>query len=249
LKKEVDFMDEREYLENVLLEVSYAPERFNIQWGDDKYIFGIFSGTEACLKGGGKIFQYKTLYDTLKDIDKKIKLSFQEAIKYAYSSPVTQNFQMMVSEPTSDEEFLSYYFIENALFRLSTLWDLLAQFYNIYYQLNIPKEKVYYNRMFNPESPQSVAFKSKATEINAYFQEKDSFDEGEWRGNHDFAKALRNKMTHRNSPSLSVMSDFDINIKNHPIVLNYRLIEDYKFVSKELREILDIVDIDIQSLN
>ena len=48
---------------------------------------------------------------------------------------MNNNFSIFAQEPRSREEFLAYYFSENALFRLSTLWDILAQFYNIFYNL------------------------------------------------------------------------------------------------------------------
>ncbi|GAA3254565.1 hypothetical protein LMG8520_0284 [Lactococcus lactis subsp. lactis] len=65
-------------------------------------------------------------------------------------------------------------------------------------------------------------------------------------GSHDFVNGLRNKMTHRNSPNISEFSNFDINIKDHPSFIINEMIKDYLFVSKELKEILDKVQLDLK---
>lgn len=97
--------------------------------GDNKYIFGIVSGKQFSTPAPfSKLMQYKTLYDTLRDLDYKIKISFVKAIELAYSE-VFNDFNLF--EENSTEEQNTYYFIENALFRTSILWDLLAQFYRI----------------------------------------------------------------------------------------------------------------------
>lgn len=51
-------------------------------------------------------------------------------------------------------------------------------------------------------------------------------------------------MTHRNSPNVGVMSDFDINLKMHPAFILKRIIEDYSVVSKQLLEILNLIEKD-----
>ncbi|PCS13830.1 hypothetical protein RU90_GL001795 [Lactococcus lactis subsp. hordniae] len=53
-------------------------------------------------------------------------------------------------------------------------------------------------------------------------------------------------MTHRNSPNISEFSNFDINIKDHPSFIINEMIKDYLFVSKELKEILDKVQLDLK---
>ena len=84
--------------------------------------------------------QYKTIHDTLMDLDWKIKLSFENAIKFSYSDTVRNNFNLIRTD--AEEEKLAYYYIENALFRTSSLWDMLAQLYRLFYDIDIPKEKV-----------------------------------------------------------------------------------------------------------
>ncbi|MEG0492248.1 MAG: Cthe_2314 family HEPN domain-containing protein [Clostridia bacterium] len=91
------------------------------------------------------------------------KLSFSEAIKFTYSDEVANNFSLIRTD--TKEEKLAYYYLENALFRTSSLWDMLAQLYRLYFDINIPKEKVYYKQIFNPTNNHSNNFKIKATEI------------------------------------------------------------------------------------
>jgi len=230
---------EMKYLQDKLEEVSYNDKRFTFMCGNNKYIFGIVSpqGEETSL---AKIMQYKTIFDTLKDMDYKIKLSFQKAIDNAYSNVVQKNFSVFQSG--TEEETLSYYYIENALFRTISLWEMLAQLYRLYYKVKIEKKEVEYKKFFN-SSISNYSFKIKAREINSYLYQKDDINlMGEWRGNHKFVNGCRNKMIHQNSPTVAAMSDYDINLKNHPVFFIKRIIEDYVVVSRFINDILDKID-------
>lgn len=63
-----------------------------------------------------------------------------------------------------------------------------------------------------------------------------------WKGNHSFVNGMRNKMTHRNSPNVSVASDFDMNLKSHPCIVLKRTIEDYAVSFKYISEILNDIE-------
>ena len=54
-------------------------------------------------------------------------------------------------------------------------------------------------------------------------------------------------MIHRNSPNVPVMSDFDTNLKNHPVFQLKRIIEDYAVVSQYIKEILDEIEEEVMS--
>lgn len=235
--------EEIKYLLDVTNSIQYHKQRFKLMCGEDRYIFGIVSGKH--IPGPApfsKLMQYKTLYDTLRDLDYKIKISFYKAIELAYSE-VFNEFSLF--EESSTEQQNTYYFIENALFRTSILWDLLAQFYRLYYDIEIDKTDVYYKQIFNPERKLNDKFKEKAREIYEYICEEDDTEcEGKWKGNHDFVNKQRNKMTHRNSPNIGVMSDFDVNLKMHPAFMLKRVIEDYSVVSIYLSEILNMIEKD-----
>lgn len=53
---------------------------------------------------------------------------------------------------------------------------------------------------------------------------------------------LENKMTHRNYPNIAVMSDYDMNFKQHPTFIIKRILEDYVTASKYMKEILDEIE-------
>lgn len=252
--------NEIKYLTEKFYEVQYDDERFKLFLGEDRFLFGMTSpkGKETPI---GNFMRYKTMYDTLRDLDWKIKISFSKGIEYAYSNPVRENFSLI--ETRSKEESLAYYYIENALFRTSTLWDILAQLYCLFYNIQIPKKQIYYNRLFNTNNKNYYSlysvdkiekfndFKEYANTINNYLtQEDDSELEGEWNGNHRYSNKCRNKMTHRNSPNITTMSDYDFNFKDHPTFMLKRIIEDYATVSKYINQILDIIEKDtLQNLN
>lgn len=231
------------YFQEKISSVLYNQQRFKVMCGEDKFLFGVMSvgNNETPF---AKMMQYKTIHDTLMDLDWKIKLSFNEAIKFAYSDEVANNFSLIRTD--TQEEELAYYYLENALFRTSSLWDMLAQLYRLYFNISIPKEKVYYKQIFNPANNHSDNFKVRATEIYGYIEQSDDTEcEGEWKGNHSFSNNLRNKMTHRNSPNVAVMSDFDMNLKHHPIFQLKRVIEDYSVVSKYIADIIDQIENDV----
>ncbi|MCI8956442.1 MAG: hypothetical protein HFG29_05545 [Eubacterium sp.] len=135
---------EMNYFKDKLSQVVYSPNRFKLMIGEDKFIFGIVSGDDGEAPFS-KLMQYKTIYDVLKDLDWKIKLSFVKAIEYAYTESVQEKFSLFKSE--IEEEKVAFYFIENALFRTSSLWDMLAQLYRLFYEVDIPKDKVFYKKI------------------------------------------------------------------------------------------------------
>ena len=219
----------------------------------EKYIFGFISSDNK-EHPIGKCMEFNTLYNTLLDLDWKIKLSFQEAINYTYSDNVYNNFNLF--NINSAEEKLSYYFIENALFRTSSLWDMLAQLYCLYYSAKVETDKIQALRIFNPidkKDPYKKIFKNESIrlqfkesikEINKYINQEDKTDslDGEWSGNFKFVNTLRNKMIHRNSPNVPAMSNYDLNFKVHPAFMLKRIVEDYFTVSKFIDKILNDIE-------
>lgn len=219
--------------------VQYNKKRFKVMIGEEKYLFGIISGVNSAAAPISKLMQYKTLYDTLKDLDYKIKISFTKAIEYAYSDRL--DFRQF--QESSMEETYAYYFIENALFRTSSLWDLLAQLYRLYYNIEIEARSVYYKNIFNQKLNYCDSFKDQSKEIDGYLKQRDDTQcQDEWKGNHGYANACRNKMTHRNSPNVASISDFDVNLKQHPAYMLKRIIEDYSTASKYIGEILNEIE-------
>lgn len=236
---------EVEYLLSKMNEIYYNENRFRVLIEKDKYIFGVVSA-ENEPSYISKIIQYKTIYETICDLDFKIKLSFKKAIEYAYSTNVQEQFSLIRNN--SIEETYSYYYIENALFRTSSLWDMLAQLYRLHYQIDVKPNKVYYNQIFDPKSRYSKNFKEKAILISSYLNQEENTDtNGDWQGNHSFVNDCRNKMTHRNSPNITVLSDFDVNFKHHPSYLLKRIIEDYYVASKFIFDILDDIEKEIKN--
>ena len=235
------YKKEIQYLSSLITSVQYAPKAFTIVQSDGKYIFGMTSvpGKEIPLS---KILEYKTLYDTLVDLDEKIKFSLETATGYSYSPSVIKDFDML--KKSSGDEWMAYYHIENAVFRTSSMWDILAQFYRVRYGLVIDFDRVNYKRIFDPTKEHCIQFKGIAETIHAYLNEDDNTDcEGEWHGNHEFVSEYRNKMTHRNSPNVSVASNLDFNLKLHPTFILKRVIEDYvqafKFISDIIAEAME----------
>lgn len=105
------------------------------------------------------------------------------------------------------------------------------------------------NKLFNPVSPHSSKFRNITIEINEYFNQEDNTScDDMWEGNHRYVNDCRNKMTHRNSPNVSAMSDYDINMKQHPTCMLKRIIEDYAVVTRYIVDILEKIEGEIKKI-
>ena len=93
--------EEEKQLRDLYEGVQYDPNLFKVYVGEDKYIMGYMSATPDDNLDKA-FFMYKTLYDTIVDLDGKIKKSFDLALRWEYSSDI-DHFNM-VSPPGAEEE-------------------------------------------------------------------------------------------------------------------------------------------------
>lgn len=230
--------EEQVELYKLISSVEYDPNLFCITIGEGAFVMGAVLSTP----NDNGFFMYKTTYDTLVDLDEKIKKSFSMAIEWEYRSDI-EHFNMVA--PPSLEEKEAIYYTENALFRTSVLWDLMAQLYNIKYKNNKNPEKVYYSQLFHNDS-QGKHPNAFAHEVYSYISEKEDPDyvyeknEG-WKGNHAYISNYRNKMTHRNSPNIATISEYDIELRMPMRYVLKRGIEDYVQASKFIHQLLGII--------
>lgn len=229
--------NEVDYLLSKIDKVKYDAERFKIKIGTDKYLFG-FTDPKGENENVSKYLQIRALYNSIVDLDYKIKYSLKEAIRRAYSDKMIDDFKIFSVDTT--EELETFYYIENAVFRTSILWDMLAQLYRVLYNININYDRVHYKQIFDTSSNKyCTEFIREAEVIFNYINENDNIDGNQqWRGNHKYVNILRNQLTHRNSPNISVITDLDTTFKVHPTFQLKRIVEDYATVSKYIEEIL-----------
>lgn len=219
------------YLYNLVNSVSYDLDAFTVWYGDDKIVFGTLSPDNDDTQ---KFFNCATIYHTILDVDQKIKISLQEAIKWAddedfdHWNPIN---------PPSNNESMSIYFTENAVFRTSVLWDMLAQLYNIKAQIGKPIEKVYAAQIFH-DAQQGRRADPFAKKVYCYMTQPDNVDIEPWGGNYSYVKDFRDKMTHRNSPNISTMSDFATELRMPMVFVLKRVVEDYSQVSAFIGELI-----------
>lgn len=232
-------MKEEKKLRELINKVTYNPDLFKIFIGENKYIMGCLEPHQEA----NKFFLYKTLYDTLVSLDKNIKKSFDRALKYEYNNTDIDKFSP-VKKPTPGEEEAIYY-TENAVFRLSALWDLLAQFYNVKFNNNKDPEKVNYYTLFHNDA-QGKRPNQFAKKIYKYISKEENEEsqcegDGLWKGNHEYVRNYRNKMTHRNSPNVATISNYAFEMRMPMRYVLKRVIEDYVRVSEFISEMLNIV--------
>lgn len=186
--------------------------------------------------------KYKVLYDTAIDLVDKISFSLENAIEDTYSEEILNQFDMF--QTTSQTEWNIYYNIENALFRLEALWDILAQIYNVLYALEDDIKNVYHSHIFSSHKkwinkywvngkPKEIAL------ISNYCNENDdtNIDDGMWKGNYHYVNSLRNNMTHKFSIAKSYISSYTLSIKDHPAYIIKRTAEVFSVLQDFIREV------------
>lgn len=232
--------NEIKYLKGLLDEIDPDKYDFRLKWTEGKEVIGVFSMAED--KAISDLYKNETFYRTFLNINEKIHYSLKQAIEYSYTDEVMNDFNMFGK--STKNEMLAFYYVENAIFRTSTLWDVLAQFYNIHYDIGKEVDKIHYQRFFKNEfNKTSTNIKQNIDRINDYIDEDGdtSMTEGFWKGNHQFIKDYRNQMTHRNSPDEHSLLDIGINLKTHPTFLLKRVIEDYYTTINFIDEILELI--------
>lgn len=78
--------DEKLELLNLVNSIYFNENLFVLMFGEDKFIMG----AEFIDQPENKFFMYKTIYDTIIDLDEKIKKSFRLAIEWEYQSDIKE---------------------------------------------------------------------------------------------------------------------------------------------------------------
>ena len=234
---------EEKKLRDLISKVEYDPNLFKIYIDENKYIIGYMSQNPE----DNNFFIYKTLYDTIVNLDHNIKKSFDLALKWEYSVDISK-FNMIA--PPSAEEEEAIYYTENAIFRIAALWDLLAQLYNVKYKGNKDPDKVYCHTLFHNDA-QGKRPNQLAKQIYDYISEEEDeehqYKEDEfWLGNHKYVEDFRNKMTHRNSPNIATFSNYDFELRMPMRYVLKRVIEDYIKASEFINAMLEKILADIK---
>lgn len=223
---------EKEYLLSIYRGRLPRTNPFIMHIGEGKEIFVMAPADNAFGKNMDMISQYRSLYDTVLDLKRKISFSLNEAIEKAYSDEVLDNFGF--TNNISQEEWYTYYYAENAIFRIEALWDILAQIYNLKYSLENDKAKVYHNRVFSKQDNWSKKYwkgvmPSEIAVIADYISEEDntSIKDGMWKGNYAYVNSLRNNMTHKISISNNSFSSYAFTFKEPPSYMLKRVVECY----------------------
>jgi len=143
-----------------------------------------------------------------------------------------------------------FYYNENIMFRLITLWDLVAQLTNTIFKTGVPVNKIQYKKYFRKyaNSPVDGTLQFFSKEVNAYLNEISEFNQFEelkredlttpWVGNHMIINQIRNGFTHRINPHIMsvhngpINDDTSWNLPIPPINELKRLLEDYNMAYK-----------------
>lgn len=225
-----------EWLRKQVDSVSLCEKLFEVFWGEDHIVLGALIKNSD---GEPNVFTLATIYDSIYDLYTKIRFSFFSAADCNLSESLAGYNPFA---PTPANEKSAEYFIENMAFRTGTMWDLLAQLYNEFWQTKIPIDRLYYTTFFH-NAAQGRNGRPSAKKIYDYLVEGDEIGEDtvRWKGNHTYAKQYRDQMTHRNSPNISTLSPFSLELRDPSIFALKRITEDYlqavEFVQEAVGEI------------
>jgi len=178
---------------------------------------------------------------------------------------IDQNEKIFVPFRISQEDRTVYYFIENGIYRLFSLWDTLAHLYHFYYNLDFETEKIHYFQIFNLDYKRTFMRKAKCKideivtkpndnfvhfieqrfiEICRYVRQKNAFVDGQWKGNHRYLKNIRNQFTHRDNPhdfsSLNYIQQ-GIMMPDAPLLELKRAIDDYVTVYEYICDVWKLI--------
>jgi len=223
-----------DWLKEHVESVSFNELLFRVNYGENKYVFGAMYMVE---EDEIDIFAISSIYDTIIDLNTKIKYSFEMAAMY---NPSENLMDHKMFEKPSGNEMKALYYIENMIFRTSTFWDMLAQLCNVFWKVRKPVNKIYTESFFH-DCSQGKNKKIFSKDVYNYFKEADEVkgDMGRWKGNFEYIKEYRNKMTHRNSPNVSTLSNFDMNLRPPTIFVLKRVAEDYLKATEFIKIILE----------
>lgn len=145
----------------------------------------------------------------------------------------------------------AFYYTENIMFRLTALWDLLAQLCNNVYQLNENSDSISYKSFFKKYSVDTLnknaSLNKLAKSVKDYINEndEDSFN-NPWKGNHKYVNELRNSFTHRLNPHIFTFHNASFKKSENeeggiifplpPIYEIKRMLEDYNEVYKYIEK-------------
>lgn len=225
-----------QWLKKQVDSIEYDEMMFRIAVGDDKYIFGAILGKNT-KENKPDFFALSSIYDTIVDVNHKIKYSFYMAAECEPSESLKDYSPL---ETISTAENTAIYFIENMVFRTSILWDMIAQMCNVFWLINKPNTEIYVAQFFH-DMAQGKKAKPLAVDIYSYLKEANVIkgDKEYWNGNHQYIKDYRDKMTHRNSPNISTMSSFAMELRPPAMFVLKRVTEDYLKASEFIKIILD----------
>lgn len=220
------------YLAELIGSVICKPDAFRIKCENDRFIFSIQSIDQET----NDYFAVSAIYDTICAIDSAIKYAFSEIISLDLPESLDKYNPFSI---ISDDERIAIYHVENIVFRVGILWDMLAQLCNIIYHTEVNPQKLHCSRYFDKYSHGNNSF-AFAKEINAYLKEEEdpSADINPWPGNHVFLANYRNQMTHRISPSISSISTM-YTLRPPTIYVLHRAVEDYYKVSSFLCQLIN----------
>lgn len=223
----------KKYLMSLVNALVYIPNAFRISVEGGKYIFSISTKDEKI----SDWYAVSAIYDSICETDKRIKFAFEQAV--SFDLPETLENYNSFSTLTKNE-YTTLYHVENMVFRVSILWDLLAQLCNVIYHTNLDVERIYYNKYFDKYSKGENTIKF-VQEIKTYIDEAENSeaDINPWPGNHAFLKDYRNQMMHRVSPNISSISTLGITLRPPTMYVLHRITEDYYMVSSFLCRLIN----------
>ena len=230
--------EEKITVEKLINEHKIKIDNFHIHLEKNRYISAVFGNVDKKIK---KVFKYNHFLESINDLSHKTKMSIEKCVE-AYQDTDINDFNLMENK-ISKKENEAYYYMENALFREVILWDSLAQLYNLYYDMGIDVDKIYYKKVIEKLSLKNIK-EIDFDQILKYLKEPYSINEKDIdKGIHECISHFRNQMTHRFSIAITAFSENteeSATLRAMPDLL-YKIAKDYNIVQKYLVQIIEMI--------
>ena len=111
--------EEAKYFLNIINEIQYEENAFTVWYGEDKIVLGaiLFDSPEA-----QKFFSFATIYHTILDVDKKIKYSFKESIRWTDEILLRNGIRFICHQQTNRRPYIMWKMLFLELRYYGTCW-------------------------------------------------------------------------------------------------------------------------------
>lgn len=207
----------------------------------DKEVVGASLSFDKRLSKLEKILMFQALYDSFVSLKNGIVSSISDAINLAFSTDV-YSFQLLsVDQGIVDEEKVckTFFYLENAIYRVFSMWDLLAQIINIHYDVGFKMDSIDCKSFLKNKKVIKKVFPEFIKRISSHICEEHSAEENT--GNFSYLYEQRNQFTHRLSLKTQLIAGEETVLPEPPVYILNKTVEEFVYIDHEINFMFEVV--------